>query len=189
MSYTGKQYAELASKSKYDKLKYSQYDCQAFCELVLRDLGVRQSNGAVYNWKGSNDMYRNACIWVGTVEECRLKYGLIPLGAWAFMWDMTGNEKARGYYDGLGNASHVGIVIAQDTVRDSTKIKNASGQIIRDGVGTRPLKQFQKIGIPKMLVFDSTSPIMGAEISREELTKVYSALADSIKIIEGWLKL
>lgn len=186
--YTGKQYAELAKNSKYDKLAYAQYDCQAFCELVLRDLGVRQANGQPYNWKGSNDMYRHAVSWVGTIAECRQKFGDIPLGSWAFMWDTTGNERQRGYYDGLGNASHIGIYIGNDTVRDSTKIKNAAGNIIRDGVGTRPLKQFQKIGIPKVLDFDNTISKLKVEVDRDELVKVYNDLSASIKMIGDWLK-
>lgn len=186
--FTGKQLADESVKSKYDKLKYSQYDCQAYVELVLKNLGVRKADGSVYNWKGSNDMYRNACSWVGTVDECIRKYGFIPSGALAFMWDLTGNEKARGYYDGLGNASHVGIVISADTVRDSTKIKNASGQVIRDGVGIRSIKQFQKIGLLKCLDYNGTSSNICIECNRAEVNKVYTALSDLIKIVEGWLK-
>ena len=185
---TGKEYAEQAKLSKYDKLTYAQYDCQAFCELVLRDLGVRNSAGGVFNWKGSNDMYRNAVSWIGTIDECRRKYGDIPIGAWAFMWDTTGNEKTRGYYDGLGNASHIGIYIGNNTVKDSTKIKNASGQVIRDGVGTRPLSNFQKIGLCKYLDFDGTNPKLKIEIDRDEVNDVYKSLSASIKLVEGWLK-
>ena len=184
---TGVEYADQAKLSKYDKLSYSQYDCQAFCELVLKDIGVRQANGAVYNWKGSNDMYRHACSWVGTVDECRKKFGFIPIGAWAFMWDQTGNEKLRGYYDGLGNASHVGIFVGGDTIRDSTRIKNASGQIIRDGVGNRSLKQFQKIGLPAMLDFAGTNNKIKIEIDRDEVITVFNSLSEIIKKVEGWL--
>lgn len=185
---TGKQYAEQAKLSKYDKLKYSQYDCQAFAELVLKDIGVRSASGAVFNWKGSNDIYRNAVSWVGTIEECKQKYGGIPLGAWAFMWDTTGNERQRGYYDGLGNASHIGIYIGSDTVRDSTLIKNASGVVIRDGVGTRPLKQFQKIGLCKYLDYSVTSNTLKIEVDRDSVLSVYNSLSALIKILGDWLK-
>lgn len=186
--HTGKEYADQAKLSKYDKLTYSQYDCQAFCELVLRDIGVRQPDGAVYNWKGSNDMYRNAVKWVGTIEECRRTFGDIPVGAWAFMWDTTGNETKRGYHDGKGNASHVGIYIGNDLVRDSTKIKNASGQVTRDGVGTRPLKQFQKIGLPMMLDFGSTSNIINIEVDRDSIVNLYNSLNSAIILVKGWLE-
>lgn len=168
---TGKQYADQAKLSKYDSIKYDQYDCQAFCELVLKDIGVRQPNGAVYNWKGSNDIARHACSWIGTKEECIKQFGSIPIGAWAFMWDNTGNERQRGYYDGLGNYSHIGIFIGNDQVRDSTKIKDGKGGYKRDGVGTRSIKDFQRIGLAKMLDFE------GKETYNEH-DKIISIIAD-----------
>ena len=151
---TGKQYAEQAKNSKYDKLTYDNVDCQAFCELVLKDIGVRQSNGAVYNWKGSNDIARHACSWIGTKEECIKQFGFIPLGAWAFIWDNTGNEKQRGYYDGLGNYSHIGIYVGDNIVRDSTRYKNSKGEYVRNGPGNRALSAFNRIGLVKMLDFE-----------------------------------
>ena len=78
---TGKQYAEQAKDKKYEKLTYADCDCQAFCELVLKDIGIRQPNGKAYNWKGSNDIARNACSWIGTKDECIKQFGFIPLGA------------------------------------------------------------------------------------------------------------
>ena len=185
---TGKEYAEQAKLSKYDKLTYEQYDCQAFCELILRDLGVRDPFGKVYNWKGSNDMARHAVSWVGTIAECKERFGSIPVGSWAFMWDTTGNEEKRGYHDGLGNYSHVGVYVGDDLVRDSTKIKNASGKVTRDGVGTRSIKSFQKIGLPSMLDFEQEYTIIKVEVDREELVKAHSLVTELNKMIEGWLK-
>lgn len=154
---TGKQYADLAKDKKYDKLKYADADCQAFCELVLKDLGVRDSSGKAYNWKGSNDMARNAVSWLGTKEECIAAFGDIPPGSWAFIWEnKTGKEKDRGYYDGKGNFSHVGIYIGNNVVRDSTRYKGSDGKYIRDGVADRALSAFNRIGLPKMLDFGGT---------------------------------
>ena len=186
--HTGQEYADQAKLSKYDKIRYDQYDCQAFCELVLRDIGVRKPDGAVYNWRGSNDMYRNAVSWVGSIDECLRTFGVIPIGSWAFMWDTTGNEEKRGYHDGKGNASHVGIYIGDNKVRDSTKIKNASGQVIRDGVGTRSLSSFQKIGLPFMLDFPGTSSKITIEVDREEVNKIHDFLTSALEIVKGWLK-
>lgn len=184
---TAVEYAQQALLPKYDKLKYEQYDCQAFCELVLKDIGVRQESGAVYNWKGSNDIARHACSWVGTIDECKKQFGDIPVGAWAFMWDTTGNEKKRGYYDGLGNFSHIGIYCGNNTVRDSTRIKNASGQYTRDGVGTRTLKGFQKIGLAKMLDYGSETSKIIIEVDRKELADLYSQLSAITKKMGEWL--
>ena len=155
---TGEEFAKQAQSSKYDKLKYDQYDCQAFVELVLRDCGVRKPDGAVYNWKGSNDMWRNALAWKGTIAECRELFGKIPDGAWVFMWANDGGEIARGYHDGLGNASHVGLYCRPENskpVRDSTK---GTG---RDGVGYRGLSDFNRIGLPSVIAYGTEpSPVI-----------------------------
>ena len=180
---TGKQYSDQAKLPKYEKLKYSDVDCQAFCELVLKDLGIRQANGAVYNWKGSNDMARNACSWIGTKEECIKKFGFIPVGAWAFMWDNTGNEKQRGYFDGKGNYSHIGIFVGDNIVRDSTRIKDSTGKVIRDGVANRNLSAFNRIGLCKLLDF-------GAESSYNKDDKIKAVLSDirnKLSELEGLL--
>jgi len=178
---TGKQYAVLARDPKYDKLKYEQADCQAFCELVLKDLGIRQSSGAVYNWKGSNDMARNAVSWIGTKEECIREFGFIPVGAWAFIWDNTGNEKKRGYYDGKGNFCHIGIYVGDDIVRDSTKIKDGNGNIKRDGVGNRPLSAFNRIGLAKMLDFE----VVPSYNIHDKIMSIVSEIRNKLTELEG----
>ena len=155
---TGAEYAEQAKSSAYNKLKYNQVDCQAFCELVLSDIGVKQENGRAYNWKGSNDMARHAVSWIGTKDDCIKQFGCIPLGAWAFIWEnKTGGEKQRGYTDGLGNYSHIGIYVGGETVRDSTRWKNSSGEYTRDGVANRALSAFNRFGLCKYLDFGTES--------------------------------
>lgn len=180
---TGKQYADQAKLPKYEKLKYSDVDCQAFCELVLKDIGIRQPNGAVYNWKGSNDMARNACSWIGTKEECIKKFGYIPVGAWAFMWDNTGNEKQRGYYDGKGNYSHIGIFVGDNIVRDSTRIKDSTGKVIRDGVANRNFSAFNRIGLCNLLDFGAVTPYNKDVKIKAVLTDIRNKLTE----LEGLL--
>lgn len=140
---TGLEFAQQAKDTKYDKLKYSQYDCQAFVELVLYDSGVRKDGNKMYNWKGSNSMWRNALSWKGSIDECKKTFGCIPDGAWVFMVSNDGGEKERGYYDNEGNAHHVGIYVGDNQTRDS------AGS--RGGVGYRPLKDWNKIGLCKYL--------------------------------------
>lgn len=79
-------------------------DCQGLVEYCMRQCGWRG------NWKGSNAMYR-ACTWTGTPEDCIKEYGRIPRGALLFILEDDGGEAAKGYTDGLGNASHVGIYV------------------------------------------------------------------------------
>lgn len=141
--HTGIEFANQAKSSRYDNLKYSQYDCQAFVEKVLFDTGVKKSNGQAYNWKGSNSMWRNALTWKGSKDECIKTFGSIPLGAWVFMVSRDGGEKEKGYNDGEGNANHVGIYVGDDNTRDS------AGS--RGGVGYRPLKDWNMVGLCKYL--------------------------------------
>ena len=82
---------------------YSTMDCQAFVEACLRDCGLK------VDLRGSNAWYRKM-DWVGSPEECKRVFGSVPTGALLFIWADDGGEAARGYTDGKGNASHIGIV-------------------------------------------------------------------------------
>lgn len=152
-------FAEYAMSDRYTGIPYSKLDCQGFVERVMKDSGIRNSAGKPYNFRGSNDMWRNALSWKGTITECKKKFGSIPPGAWVFIVKDDGGEKERGYNDNQGNASHVGIYCGPDLarpVRDSTRYGT------RDGVGYRTLADFTHIGIPKMISFDppaKTDPI------------------------------
>lgn len=96
--------ADLAKAGfKYLDTPYSEMDCQAFVEMAMRDVGINK------DLRGSNAWYR-AMDWVGSPEDCKALYGSIPDGAILFIWADDGGELARGYHDGLGNASHIGIV-------------------------------------------------------------------------------
>jgi len=85
--------------------KYSEMDCQAFVEKCLKDIGVKK------NLTGSNAWFRECRQhgWVGSPEECKREFGIIPAGAFLFIHEFDGGEEDVGYHDGLGNASHIGI--------------------------------------------------------------------------------
>ena len=138
---SGTRFAECALLHKWDKYTYSEMDCQGFVEAVLKDIGVRKPNGSVYNWAGSNSMYRNYYSWHGTIEECKKKFGRIPVGAFVYIHKDSGQPS--GYTDKLGNFSHVGIYCGDDVVRDSTR----STKSHRDGVGSRSLEGFTYVSL------------------------------------------
>lgn len=147
---TGKEYATQARSKQYDNIPYSKMDCQMFVEEVLADCGVRNSDGKRYNWKGSNDMWRNALKWKGTIQDALDKFGHIPDGAWLFIVKNDGGETERGYHDGQGNATHVAIYCDPDSstpVRDSTR----STKTKRDGVGYRSINAFTHVGLPTVI--------------------------------------
>lgn len=84
---------------------YSEMDCQAFIEWCLRKCGLNK------DLAGSNAWYREVLKYgaVMTPEECVRQLGCVPKGAFLFILEFDGGEEKRGYHDGLGNASHIGI--------------------------------------------------------------------------------
>ena len=103
---------------KYIGRKYSDMDCQKFYEQCAKDTGL------ALDLAGSNAWYRKFIQtgWTGTPEECIRTFGRIPAGATLFIHAYDGGEEKRGYYDGLGNASHIGIVTRRtgaDMVRET----------------------------------------------------------------------
>ena len=84
---------------------YSEMDCQAFVEKCLQNVGI------VMDLKGSNAWYRKCQDegWTGTPEECVKTFGSVPKGAFLFIHAFDGGEEKRGYHDGKGNASHIGL--------------------------------------------------------------------------------
>ena len=146
---TGQDMAEQAVTGGYVGQPYSKWDCQAFVEQVLKDLGVRKPDGNPYNWKGSNSMFRNHIRWRGTIEECKQKFGCIPQGAFMFLVKHDGGEVERGYHDDLGNASHVGLYVGTSPlpVMDSQPT---------GGVQYRKLSIFTHVGLMDMIDYTSS---------------------------------
>lgn len=173
---TGLEFAENALLPKWDKYTYDRLDCQAFVEAVLKDIGVRKPNGGVYDWRGSNSMYRNYYAWRGTIDECKQKFGTIPVGAFVYVWQPTGEEEV-GYKDGLGNCTHVGIYCGNNVVRDSTR----STKTGRNGVGTRTLSGFSRVSL-----FDGLSYSLdeqGKPSYNSTVENILSQLADVRNIL------
>ncbi len=84
---------------------YSEMDCQEFVERCLEQVGC------VLDLKGSNAWFRKVQAegWTGSPEECVKIFGSVPEGAFLFIHAFDGGEERRGYRDGKGNASHIGI--------------------------------------------------------------------------------
>ena len=84
---------------------YDEMDCQEFVERCLEAIGIK------IDLKGSNAWYRKCQAegWTGTPEECVKTFGSVPKGAFLFIHAFDGGEERRGYHDGKGNASHIGL--------------------------------------------------------------------------------
>lgn len=110
---TGEQFAKQAIDGGYIGIPYEKLDCQGFVERVLADCGIRKPNGTVYDWRGSNSMYRNFQQWRGSIKEAEAAFGALPIGCLLYTRKTDGGEKDKGYNDGLGNFSHVGIYLGE----------------------------------------------------------------------------
>ena len=153
---TGADMAEQAITGGYVGIAYSKLDCQAFVEQVLKDLGVRKADGTPYNWKGSNSMWRTHVQWKGTIEDCKKKFGEIPLGSFLFLLKWDGKEAERGYHDGLGNATHVGLYLGTSPLPCMDSSKG------RGKVDYCKLNVFTHVGLMDMIDYTS-SPMPPSE--------------------------
>lgn len=133
--------------SKYLGMDYDDIDCQALVEAMLRDVGVKQ------NWRGSNAMYRDMA-WVGTPEECKAKFGRVPVGALIYILEASG-EPAMYQGDGVGNASHVGVKtgIGLGAIHSS----ESKGGVAESAFNDKTIKNggWNRVGICKLLDYGS----------------------------------
>ena len=167
---TGKDIADQAVTGNYVGIPYSKLDCQAFVEQVLKDLGVRKSDGSVYNWRGSNSMWRNFISWRGSIKECKEKFGDIPVGAFVFIIKYDGGEKEKGYNDDLGNASHVGLYLG-------TSPKPCMDSQGNRGVDYCSLNVFTHVGLMSMVDYynepippeEEMTPLEAVRLIREDI--------------------
>lgn len=105
---TGQDFASQARSGGYIGIPYETLDCQGFVEQVLKDCGIKR------NWRGSNDMWRNAVHGHVELEDVEP-----PMGAWLFTIKHDGKEDTSRYKDGV-NAAHVGIYCGNNIVIHST---------------------------------------------------------------------
>lgn len=103
---------------RYIGTPYSSMDCQRFVEQCLSDCGIKK------DLAGSNAWFRfvKANGWVGTPEECKQKFGCIPVGAFLFILNQDGREPEKYKPDCIGNASHIGIYtgVGQGAINSSS---------------------------------------------------------------------
>ena len=87
---------------------------------------------AYHNYRGSNDMWRNALSKKGTVTEIEAyQGGTLKPGTWLFTIKYDGKENKELYTDGI-NAAHVGIYVGNGRVVHST-----TGGVQRDVITSK----------------------------------------------------
>ena len=137
---------------------YREMDCQAFIEWCLRQCGLKK------DLAGSNAWYREVMKngAVMTPEECVKQLGKVPAGAFLFIHAFDGGEEKRGYRDGLGNASHIGIVtgkgegaIHSSSSRGCVAESGFRGKTIRGG--------WNRVGLWNKVRYEGCGEECGAE--------------------------
>lgn len=131
---TGKHIAETAINSGLIGTPYSEMDCQAFVEVILKKAGLK-----IPNYRGSNHMWRELVD-----DRMKVEGNLVPAGALAFIVRFDGGEVKRGYHDQMGNAVHVAIALGDGRVMESTA----------GGVQFSSLKRFTDFGLIKNVDYD-----------------------------------
>ena len=110
-------------------ITYAQEDCQAFVEQTIKRAG-----GSMPNYRGSNDMFRNACDSVHPLDVA-IREGLIAPGCVLFIVKQDGGEPERYKSDNQGNASHIGIYTGgtPEVVHSSASKGGVVGSTLKNG--------------------------------------------------------
>ncbi len=94
---------------------YDELDCQAFIEQCVKDCGGRMA------YAGSNDMARNAIVWMGTIANAKAEGKLVPGAGLMIHEDDESGLPAKYKGDGLGDFSHVGLYVGKNALEDVDK--------------------------------------------------------------------
>ena len=89
-----------------------------------------------------------------TPEECVQKLGKVPSGAFLFIWANDGGEEKRGYHDGLGNASHIGLCTG-NRVEGATACSKSRGCVAESKFKQKTIKGgWNRVGLWNKVAYD-----------------------------------
>lgn len=172
-----------AQAAKYLSTPYAEMDCQALMEAMLRDIGICK------NWAGSNAMYRDMA-WVGTPEECKKRFGCIPVGAWLFILEQDGNEPNKYKADGIGNASHVGVKTGEGL--GAIHASASRGEVAESKFAdkTIPNGGWNRVGLCKLLDYglDCTDVPDAPPVTAKRPTLRSGARGEDVKVLQRLLR-
>ena len=143
---------------------YSEIDCRELVNRMLKACGLTGS------YKGSNALWRDMA-WTGTPEEAVKRFGSVPVGALVYILDFDGGEVLRGYTDGLGNASHVGVVTGTGKgVIHASYSKECVCESEFKGK-TIPNEGWNRVGLMKQLDYGISIPASSEQTSASQTDK------------------
>lgn len=126
--------------------------------------------------------------WTGTPEECKRKFGSIPVGAFLFILKFDGGEEKRGYHDGLGNASHIGIYTKQG--KGALHSSQSKGQVCESAFAGKSINGgWNRIGLwDKLFYSDKINAILSGNTDDKEeeipvvTATVYAEQGDTVNL-------
>lgn len=153
-------------------IPHNKLDCQAAVEKALSLVGIK------VNYRGSNDMWRHMVHDRYKIDEFRQAFKTLVPGLICFTLRFDGSEKNRGYYDDMGAATHVGIVLDDNTVFQSA----SRGTEIIDISKT----SFNRVAYCDHLDYKRDEESCTQIIQREiEITSAIEKLQETIDILKG----
>lgn len=146
-------------------------DCQGFIEAVVRKLGGKMS------YRGSNDMFRNACTMIVPLDEAK-QFNLLQPGGALFILKHDDKELVHGYPAGLGNASHVGFYTGgKYFCVHSSSVQN-------DVVGADASYPWTHFGLFKEIAYDDTP--LETPVDTKYLISIISRLDEILKDLKSY---
>jgi len=112
---TGAAVAARAIKAVDEGHTYQKMDCQAFIEYCVQQCGGQMA------YAGSNDMYRNAQVYLATIANAKAEGKLVPGAGLLIVEEVSSKTPAKYRGDGLGDATHVGFYVGENALTDVDK--------------------------------------------------------------------
>ena len=112
---TGKAVAAKAIAAVAEGHTYEEMDCQALVEYCVNQCGGKMA------YAGSNDMYRNAVVYLATLENAKAEGKLVLGAGLLIVEEVSADTPAKYRGDGLGDATHVGFYVGENALTDIDK--------------------------------------------------------------------
>ena len=125
---TGATIAARAIQAVAQGHTYQEMDCQAFVKFCVQQCGGQMA------YAGSNDMYRNAMVYLATIDNAKAEGKLVPGAGLLIVEEVSAGTPAKYRGDGLGDATHVGLYVGEGALTDvDSKGRKRTCNVVHSG--------------------------------------------------------
>ncbi|MEA5146013.1 MAG: peptidoglycan-binding domain-containing protein [Candidatus Limiplasma sp.] len=125
---TGAAVAARAVQAVAEGHTYQQMDCQALIEFCVQQCGGKMA------YAGSNDMYRNAQVYLATIANAKAEGKLVPGAGLLIVEEVNAGTPAKYCGDGLGDATHIGVYVGENALSDvDSKGRKRTCNVVHSG--------------------------------------------------------